>query len=819
MTSYSFAGNGMALNQITLPILAGFILSFSARAQIYESTFTDTNSKVVNIRSTSNLYNPASPVTITMISGLDRYLTVNVVNAAGKSMFTQKTSLTTVDDRIQASDGNEFYGKKMILPVLSDGGYSIIITLSDLKNAVVATYEYKWTFDTVKPSANRLAASVSRGSAPVGGVWKMGVEAGNQFDFYADGIADGSGIAGGVINFYNPDGSLFSSPAMKYDEAGKKLYFTYSNRSVMGVGMPTSDLNEVFQAQVAITDKAGNTTLLEKQPFYWDNVIGEITLYAVHDPANPASVVPGISSNYTAYKAGMTVNENPVRLVYKLPVANVNTYRLGGLEFINKYAAPTEISNVDGYVYMEMKMPYNAFNTDMARIANFAAFGGYSPNYKMVLSPNADKTPVFTGPLVEFRDSKGEWSKYDKWDHVLTTDLPIKLDRIRFTVESRPFTQVVAGKQTCTVPAGQTQCEAAADYNLALGTSGWVRTLYYVKSASEAALRSENWIVTSWNDEAKPAVNSVTLDNTTNILTVLAFVPGDGDWLNWKALRTYYLTDENTGKKLSPVGTLTARVNGNNTITFPMSTQAEGSYKITANVTDYYQNIASKSFGDVIIDRTPPKAVITYEDKPLSSGVTVMGLENLSITLSDNLTTPKITRALLTGGPTSDSVDLNWSSTGKNTFRVEYPRVFPSIDQGDSYTLTITAEDEQNNRTTTSATFKYLPNNLVQLQNLRTLAVNSALKTSTNEPLAFMKTSVLRKENGEIAKGVQRGTLTVRRDAAFSITINSVSARPGETVEISIDMGIGEEVLVPIFPAENGKTGTASFLIEFPQLS
>ncbi|HHZ5437724.1 TPA: Ig-like domain-containing protein, partial [Escherichia coli] len=48
--------------------------------------------------------------------------------------------------------------------------------------------------------------------------------------------------------------------------------------------------------------------------------------------------------------------------------------------------------------------------------------------------------------------------------------------------------------------------------------------------------------------------------------------------------------------------------------------------------------------------------------------------------------------------------------------------------------------------------FSYLPNNLVQLHNLRTLSVSSALKTSLNEPLAYLSTNVLRKSNGEIAK-------------------------------------------------------------------
>lgn len=47
--------------------------------------------------------------------------------------------------------------------------------------------------------------------------------------------------------------------------------------------------------------------------------------------------------------------------------------------------------------------------------------------------------------------------------------------------------------------------------------------------------------------------------------------------------------------------------------------------------------------------------------------------------------------------------------------------------------------------------------------NLRTLTVSSPLKRTDGVHLAYMSTNVLRKTNGEIAKGVQNATLTVRR--------------------------------------------------------
>lgn len=48
--------------------------------------------------------------------------------------------------------------------------------------------------------------------------------------------------------------------------------------------------------------------------------------------------------------------------------------------------------------------------------------------------------------------------------------LPIKISRLRFNVEARPFAQEIGGKATCTIPAGKTSCEAPETFDMALGT-------------------------------------------------------------------------------------------------------------------------------------------------------------------------------------------------------------------------------------------------------------------------------------------------------------------------------------------------------------
>lgn len=801
-------------------IISCLLFSFSSTAQVYETAFTDTNNKTVNLKPTVKLVNPTSPMTLTLISGLDRYLTVSVTNSAGSQLYKQKTSITTVSDRITASDGTEFYGKKLTLPVLSDDSYVITVAVTDLKDAEVATYTYNWTVDTKAPLADSMTADKGTGKASTtpGTVWKMGVASGDQFDFLSLNVSDESGIAGATFNIYNPDGSLFSSNAMKYDQTGKKVYHTYSYHTSQGVGLPTSNLDEVFEAEILIKDNAGNINTLPRQQFRWDNVVGEITLFAVHDPTNNASVVPGFAANYTAYKSGMTVYENPIQFVYRIPVTNFSPDYEGGLTFYNRYSPAKQLSRADGYVYMEMKIPNGTVNTDMTRMPNFGSSFGYKPAFSVKLGGDAPVTPASVAPIAEYRDDLGNWWTIASMEWVPTKSLPRKFDRVRFSVSPRPFDQIASARESCTVPAGETTCEAVASYDMTKNSQGYYRPEFAVISANDAALRGGVFKTMSWNDTQTPSISSVVLNSSTHVLTVSANLPGDSEWLEAKQIVSYYLSDATSGNKLSLAGTMAARNSGSYTFTFPLSQLTEGSYDLVANVADRFVNTASKPYGTVVIDRTPPTATFSYDNKPIAGDVTVMGLENIRIALKDNLTKPKITRVQLTGGPTSDIVDLSWSPQGSDTYSIEYPRIFPSLMSTDIYTLNVTVEDEQNNAKDYTASFKYLPANLVQLQNLRTLAVNSPLKTSTNEPLAFMKTSVLRKEDGQIAKGQQTGTLTVRSDAAFPLTINGVTAAAGQTVNFSINLGNGDETLVPIYPAVNGKTGTSQFILEFPQL-
>ncbi|EFC4473983.1 DUF4165 domain-containing protein [Escherichia coli] len=796
--------------------VAGLGMSVQAPAQIYESAFKDTNGIEIHAPSSRLMLNPASPVTLTLISGLDRFVNVKVTKDTGTVILNTTTTRTGVSDRLTAADGSEFYGKKVTLPALGEGKFVVQINVLDLNQKPVATYNYNWLIDVTPPAANALTANTGSGST-AGDVWKLGLEATGQYDFTSSGVSDANGIDKGLIYIYRQDGSLYSTTQMQYDVSGQKMYHTYSKNSVKGTGIPDSNLDEDFTAKVVIFDNAGNSRTLPTQKFRYDNTLGEMTLWAVHDPNTSSSVVPGVS-NYPAYKAGMVVNENPIRLVYRIPKSNYRAYSEGGLQFINQYSAPKEIAVDSTYAYVEMTLPYGSINGDMARMANFGQWGGYYPSYSLVLNPSANQTPAFAGTWVDFLDDKGNWVKWKDFESVASSRLPIKISRLRFNVEARPFAQEIGGKATCTIPAGKTSCEAPETFDMALGTQGYNRILYFVRSISNPILRSEQWIMTRWNNKQLPVINSISYDETNKQLDVLASLEGDGNWFDSVSLREFYLSDKNTGTRMSPTGVIKSRISGNYTIAYDLSRQSEGKYNVEVNIRDFFQNQTNKTFGEIALDNIPPTVAITFDGKPVKDDTVVYGLENLRIALADNLTTPRITRLQLVGGPTADNVELTWSPAGKDTYMPEYPRLFPNFEPSENYSISVTVADSQSNTKTYTQKFSYLPNNLVQLHNLRTLSVSSPLKTTDGVPLAYLSTNVLRKTNGEIAKGVQNATLTVRKDAAFGIKFNGAQAAPGESVEVQIDMGQGDNLLLPVYPSENGKVGTSEFMIQIDEL-
>jgi hypothetical protein len=252
---------------------------------------------------------------------------------------------------------------------------------------------------------------------------------------------------------------------------------------------------------------------------------------------------------------------------------------------------------------------------------------------------------------------------------------------------------------------------------------------------------------------------------------------------------------------------------------FSYASLPEGRYTVlSVSASDLRGNTTTMDLNEEInLDSVPPAINFTYQGSN-AEGKLIKGLENLVITINDASGDAQITGINLSGGPNKENVSLTTIKTGADTYALEYPRLFPAqLAEDGMYKLTVNAVDGSNNQSSKILNFLYEPANLIVLDRMKTLGSASALKTSDDKPLAFLKTTSLRSQNGSIITGQLTGTVSLRKDSDFPITISGVTVAPGETKVVKLDMGQGEERLFAITPAVNGVGGNANFSLEFQQ--
>ncbi|MCV5830336.1 Ig-like domain-containing protein, partial [Escherichia coli] len=115
----------------------------------------------------------------------------------------------------------------------------------------------------------------------------------------------------------------------------------------------------------------------------------------------------------------------------------------------------------------------------------------------------------------------------------------------------------------------------------------------------------------------------ISYDETNKQLDVLASLEGDGNWFDSVSLREFYLSDKNTGTRMSPTGVIKSRISGNYTIAYDLSRQSEGKYNVEVNIRDFFQNQTNKTFGEIALDNTPPTVAITFDGKPVKDDTVV----------------------------------------------------------------------------------------------------------------------------------------------------------------------------------------------------
>nr|QTX13905.1 hypothetical protein [Klebsiella pneumoniae] len=86
----------------------------------------------------------------------------------------------------------------------------------------------------------------------------------------------------------------------------------------------------------------------------------------------------GFTSGYIAYKAGMTVNQNPITLIYRIPHQQCKEIQQ---KLVLSFGSI--ISEANGYAYVAATTAYN----NRYDIHNGYQWGGATANYNLKLGP------------------------------------------------------------------------------------------------------------------------------------------------------------------------------------------------------------------------------------------------------------------------------------------------------------------------------------------------------------------------------------------------------------------------------------------------
>lgn len=788
--------------------LAAFFLlgSSGAHADLLEYQYTDTNGETKKSLPSHVYANPTSDITFHLSAGIDRKVKVSIIGDDERIISTKTSHLLGASDRINIR-GKSYYGASLNLPKpSSDGKYKIKSEIISSSGKSVQSYMDDWVVDTTKPSSSSIKASSAReGQIITGDIWKLGIGGPAKSAFVLSDIEDLSPIDSVKIELRRENGTLYSTKKADYDEVAGSARIRYDHNF-----FPSSDLDEVFAVNFIVEDKAGNTLITEPQKAMFDNISNVPSApFGVYNPSSENTLGPGLSG-FEPYKPGSLVHTNPVKLAWRIDRDNWHENRQGGLRMVNGLGEMKKAGEDSNYVYLVTTSPYSkgAANDNDWRWVNFGDWAVGTIKYNLVLAPNVPDTPALLG--VDYNFSDIGWASMYRYD-VDNSALPVTISGIRVKVKPRPYVQVAHHRGSCTVPIGASGCTISSNIELKKGTTGYIHNGARVYSHDKKLRSNPRYAEVHWNDKHYPLLTQK-YDEQSKVFTLFVNQPSRGSYFDRLRLSGAWIETED-GVRLTPKGGLKENIAKNYTYEWDLKTLPEGEYSLFAAAKERHGPLTREPMFSFYSDKTAPNLEISIDD-----GMSVNTLDSIVVSLTDTHDpNPKITSISLTGGPANDKVQLSWRESSKGEFNLEYPLLFPNLKAGESYTLNVSAEDEQQNSVEKSVSFEYIPE-FVTLKNGMdgNLYIPNIQQPITREDGSnIIETEPFTLSDGSLVTGSYDVYATLRSDADYPMVINGVEIQPGETTSVLDQHNFASSdgrLSIPMY-ASNDTIGQANVMI------
>jgi hypothetical protein len=775
-------------------------ITTNAGAEVIGLKFTDTSSNIKQTGADSistDYINPVSAVSFSVSSGLDRKINMILKDNVG-SVISNTTSTTVYPLNTFNVDSKDYFGKIIPVTFPQDGRYLLTVNILDYDGAIVQTDMYNYVVDTVAPVITGTTRYKSSGY--VTQAYYASFAANNFLNLSLAGMIDNDKIVkSNLVVRKQASGLPFGRVASNLDDDTTRVsHSSYPWALIDGDGS--------YDVGFEVLDRAGNVAI-STEVFVVDNVMPELIFSHVYNP---------ISTLWEVYTPGMTVYENPAKFRVrrkKVDVPAFNGDAPKGWAVNNPY----NFSDTN-YVYTTLNAHKPASYSHQRYITKASAWTTMSQSsLNFVLGPGVKEAPKMVSISTRVNGAGAFVSS------TVRVSTPSTLTDVRVVAQPRPYEQLVAvsGGGTCIIPPTQTQCTISTSYYF---DSGKAYQAYPVTIRSSVAGVYDGGmsIHAGYIYTYKDFNGGSFLANSIKE-KIVDFTYLDQDRTNnWTKNMWYTSSIKLQAQQVSDgaitiVNTSEFKQTSYNEYQgyFDMSAVTAGFFNLNLVATDSYGNetvlqIASNFF----VDNTQP--AITITDKGLEGFTEVVGLDDIRIDVQDN-GVAGIEEIALSDGPDDTVVYMSWTDSVNNTFKLEYPKIFPSLETGEEYTLTIKTKDDSGNRSEKAVSFMYKPKGLHPLPVIDVLATNIDLHDDVNVGINLIEHKNIRTIEGQFAHGVQDAFFTLNGKSDFNVKVRGITVTPGQTVNIPVN-AIQGKVALEVYPM-GGIEGTTNYLLEIFKIS
>jgi hypothetical protein len=377
----------------------------------------------------------------------------------------------------------------------------------------------------------------------------------------------------------------------------------------------------------------------------------------------------------------------------------------------------------------------------------------------------------------------------------------VAITQIQVAVQARPYDQVFVDPLSgiCTIPAGQTGCTLNTNITASPGTMKWYQSNCYVKDPNGILTSGTKATNFQW-DLIPPTITSHTTDQTKKIVTFLVTEPQTGSFGGASGLSSGWVMAHNTGsgQDVQLSGTVSHLTGDNYQVSVGYGSLVEGNWHLTLWARDNFGSTSSLSVETLTIDQTAPQITFYNGTSPLANHGTLSSLDQVKITVTDNLDpNPKVVSLEFSDG--HQVSPLNYNVQG-GAYVPVFPPLSPSGAQ--EYSMKMTAQDATGNVATQSVYFTYAPPQVnLPAMNLPAISAN-VVHSDGSQALNLPITN----DSAPIS-GIYDVLVSSGQNSTTTVTVRGAAISPGQQIIIAAYdfTTAGGKLILPIRADEPGQ--------------